>query len=234
MQSTPLLLRQLLRSSFGGAKSTIIPKASRPQKFSAPRRFQQPLCLRCQFKAQIRFYSDGKSSKKPENDQRTLGSDVPTRENIISTQKEENAPHPTLEKPRDPPRDELPSQEESRRSHLSKRFSHIMDNLQTNVFIAGQRLNDLTGYSGIEALKKEIEEQGGFPKTVFSTSNSNLIVSYRGRPEERPFRPASDQRVLRSSHIPTILLATGSQRAPPAQTRLDAHRPRALHQPLPL
>lgn len=55
---------------------------------------------------------------------------------------------------------ELPSQEEGRRSHVSKRFSHIMDHLQSNIFIAGQRLNDLTGYSGIEALKKDIEEQG--------------------------------------------------------------------------
>ncbi|KAK4693723.1 hypothetical protein P7C71_g3727, partial [Lecanoromycetidae sp. Uapishka_2] len=35
-----------------------------------------------------------------------------------------------------------------------------MDHLQSNIFIAGQRLNDLTGYSGIEALKKDIEEQG--------------------------------------------------------------------------
>lgn len=34
-----------------------------------------------------------------------------------------------------------------------------MDNLQSNIFIAGQRLNDLTGYSGIEALKKDIEQQ---------------------------------------------------------------------------
>ena len=58
------------------------------------------------------------------------------------------------------PRTELPSQEENRRSHISKSFSHIMDNLQSNIFIAGQRLNDLTGYSGIEALKKEIEGQG--------------------------------------------------------------------------
>ena len=55
---------------------------------------------------------------------------------------------------------ELPSHEEGRRSHVAKRFSHVMDNLQTNIFVAGQRLNDLTGYSGIEALKKEIEEQG--------------------------------------------------------------------------
>ena len=57
-------------------------------------------------------------------------------------------------------RKELPSQEEGRRSHISKRFSHVMDHLQSNIFIAGQRLNDLTGYSGIEALKKDIEEQG--------------------------------------------------------------------------
>jgi hypothetical protein len=57
-------------------------------------------------------------------------------------------------------RNDLPSQEEGRRSHLSKRISHILDHLQSNIFIAGQRLNDLTGYSGIEALKKDIEQQG--------------------------------------------------------------------------
>lgn len=57
-------------------------------------------------------------------------------------------------------RDDLPSQEEGRRSRLSKRLFHVMDHLQSNIFIAGQRLNDLTGYSGIEALKKDIEQQG--------------------------------------------------------------------------
>ena len=58
-------------------------------------------------------------------------------------------------------RDDLPSRREGRRSLLSKRFSHLMDNFQANVFIAGQRLNDLTGYSGIEALKQDIELHGG-------------------------------------------------------------------------
>ena len=57
-------------------------------------------------------------------------------------------------------RKDLPSAQEGRRSQLAKRLSHLMDNMQTNVFIAGQRLNDLTGYTGIEALKKEIEDQG--------------------------------------------------------------------------
>lgn len=57
-------------------------------------------------------------------------------------------------------RDSLPSEDEGQRSNLSKKFSHLMDNVQSNIFFAGQRLNDLTGYSGIEALKRDIEEQG--------------------------------------------------------------------------
>lgn len=58
--------------------------------------------------------------------------------------------------------DSLPSQMEKRRSQLSKKFTDLMDNIQGNVFIAGQKLNDLTGYSSIEKLKKEIETQGQF------------------------------------------------------------------------
>ena len=54
----------------------------------------------------------------------------------------------------------LPSYLESRRSKWSKQFDEAMDNLQSNVFVAGQRLNDLTGYSSIEALKNEIQFQG--------------------------------------------------------------------------
>jgi sensitive to high expression protein 9 len=54
----------------------------------------------------------------------------------------------------------LPSYLEGRRSQISKQFSTMMDNLQSNIFVAGQRLNDLTGYSGIEALKNEIQFQG--------------------------------------------------------------------------
>lgn len=53
----------------------------------------------------------------------------------------------------------LPSQISSRYSNLQKQFSSFMDNLQGNIFIASKRLNDLTGYSGIEALKQEIEQQ---------------------------------------------------------------------------
>lgn len=41
-----------------------------------------------------------------------------------------------------------------------------MDNVQSNIFTASQHLNDLTGYSGIEALKKSIEKQ---EELVFTT-----------------------------------------------------------------
>lgn len=37
-----------------------------------------------------------------------------------------------------------------------------MDNFQTHVFTASKRLNDLTGYSSIERLKKDIEQQETF------------------------------------------------------------------------
>ncbi|KAL2164986.1 hypothetical protein VTH06DRAFT_282, partial [Thermothelomyces fergusii] len=48
----------------------------------------------------------------------------------------------------------LPSFTETRRHPLSARFSAFMDNLQARVLTATQAINDLTGYSAIEAIKK--------------------------------------------------------------------------------
>ncbi|KAK6600562.1 She9/Mdm33 family protein [Botrytis cinerea] len=53
---------------------------------------------------------------------------------------------------------ELPSTLESRRLAVTKKLSHLMDHMQGNIFIASQRINDLTGYSGIEALKNKITD----------------------------------------------------------------------------
>lgn len=55
---------------------------------------------------------------------------------------------------------ELPSSASQRRSDASKRLSKLMDRIESSVFIAGQRLNDLTGYTGIDALRREIDNQG--------------------------------------------------------------------------
>lgn len=55
----------------------------------------------------------------------------------------------------------LPSESEKRRSNLVKWFSDKMDNFQATLFTAGQALNDATGYSAIERLKRaiDVEEQ---------------------------------------------------------------------------
>ncbi|KAL2131875.1 hypothetical protein VTI74DRAFT_4487 [Chaetomium olivicolor] len=55
----------------------------------------------------------------------------------------------------DPPADNhpLPSFTETHRHPLSARFSTFMDNLQSRALTATQTLNDLTGYSAIEAIK---------------------------------------------------------------------------------
>ncbi|KAK9385317.1 Mdm33 family-domain-containing protein [Lipomyces mesembrius] len=53
----------------------------------------------------------------------------------------------------------LPSKLEARRSQLSKTLSQKLDLLQTTLFTAGKTLNNLTGYSEIELLRKAIEKQ---------------------------------------------------------------------------
>ncbi|RVD84955.1 uncharacterized protein DFL_003291 [Arthrobotrys flagrans] len=54
---------------------------------------------------------------------------------------------------------ELPSEKESKRFTIVKNLTSRLDHLQAAIFTAGQKINDLTGYSGIEALKKDIELQ---------------------------------------------------------------------------
>lgn len=85
----------------------------------------------------------------------------------------------------------LPSYLESRRSQMSKQFSTMMDNLQSNVFVAGQRLNDLTGYSGIEALKNEIHIQG--TSTLLAQTDLKLIISTYQRTASAQLAHTSDK-----------------------------------------
>jgi sensitive to high expression protein 9 len=95
----------------------------------------------------------------------TIVHTIPESSSIVHG-KDKTEPHgresSTGSKPPPPPSDDdktLPSDFSSRYSHLRRRFTHFMDNFQTHVFTASRRLNDLTGYSGIEALKEEIERQ---------------------------------------------------------------------------
>ncbi|KIW87985.1 uncharacterized protein Z519_11570 [Cladophialophora bantiana CBS 173.52] len=93
----------------------------------------------------------------------TIVHTIPESASIVHTSKHEA--HTAPDKPEPEPAqpssssETLPSAISSRYSDLQQRFAHFMDNFQTHVFTASRRLNDLTGYSGIEALKTDIEHQ---------------------------------------------------------------------------
>ena len=55
--------------------------------------------------------------------------------------------------------DPLSTGEPSRTAQLRQRFGYFMDNFQTYIFSASRSLNDLTGYTSIEALKNTISTQ---------------------------------------------------------------------------
>ncbi|OJJ50806.1 hypothetical protein ASPZODRAFT_126754 [Penicilliopsis zonata CBS 506.65] len=144
------------------------------------------VCLRCQFRTNPSLFLDNESNKSKEPQAHPSesvntsswsslsdnGSSSPivdsgeVRHTIAEETKEkelrQGEKNQTREESPDDPatqRGSLPSYLDERRSQLSKRFSSVMDNLQSNVFVAGQRLNDFTGYSAIEVLKRDIQEQ---------------------------------------------------------------------------
>ncbi len=185
MQSMQWLLRQPLRTSINTSRSSM-PVRSRVSPFPLPRPLRYPgstrrdfsVCLRCQFRSQPALLSDeikGPTDGKPEEKSRFVESPIATPESsregeadagvqgspqaadTVHTQGQEGKQKVNTSRSES---GGLPSYLEDRRSQFSKQFSTVMDNLQSNVFVAGQRLNDLTGYSSIEALKRSIHEQG--------------------------------------------------------------------------
>ncbi|OXV11355.1 hypothetical protein Egran_00882 [Elaphomyces granulatus] len=148
MQPLPSIFRQSLRSGISLARTSCLRPTATAFHVSNLTRSSlrsRTICIQCQFKVQYRLYSSkgeevlsGRQSLNPE---------------FSSGDVEQRADQG------EPMQAGLPSEAEGRRSQLSKQLTGMMDNLQSNVFIAGQRLNDLTGYSAIEKLKREIEAQ---------------------------------------------------------------------------
>ncbi|KAF7595659.1 sensitivity to high expression protein she9 [Aspergillus hancockii] len=182
MQSMPLLLRQSIRSTVTftrtsrPVRSPLLPAVG-PKPLSAgldPQR-QFSVCLQCQFRSRFALCSSKETDKL--KDVKTAEESV---DKVVSSEGSSSStielgagslePPATKEgsekqggkdgvNPQATESSGLPSYLENRRSQLSKQFTTMMDNLQSNVFVAGQRLNDLTGYSSIEALKNEIHAQ---------------------------------------------------------------------------
>ncbi|KAJ9643708.1 sensitivity to high expression protein she9 [Knufia peltigerae] len=186
MQQAPLRLSQTLWSAFRAAKPAHRPL---PRRFSSVVRHspQRWNCRRSGIAVQARFYSDTKpeidrkvedaksriedsldaradhvaegEKKLKDFQDETIVHTIPESSSIVYTKTSEEQ---TTKKPTDPPPStdkSLPSDFSSRYSHIRRRFTDFMDNFQTHVFVASRRLNDLTGYSGIEELKHEIEHQ---------------------------------------------------------------------------
>ncbi|TVY88432.1 Sensitive to high expression protein-like protein, mitochondrial [Lachnellula willkommii] len=110
--------------------------ASQAIRISNRSSFRASTCIQCKIRTQTRQYVDSPKPPPP-NPPKT---DIPSPESALP----------------DEVHSDLPSAREGRRNQLTKRFSHLMDHMQGNIFIASQRINDLTGYSGIEALKGRI------------------------------------------------------------------------------
>ncbi|KIX08452.1 uncharacterized protein Z518_03108 [Rhinocladiella mackenziei CBS 650.93] len=184
MQQAPLRLSQTLWSAFRAAKP-LHKSLPRPHQFPSlvPSSPQIWTRQRPQIAFQARFYSESKSeidrkaedaesrieesleahpeaaaqAKQPKDPQDgTTVHTIPEASSVFHSSRIEENKNPWSEIPHDKP---LPSDSSSRYSNLRNRFTDFMDNFQTHIFTASRRLNDLTGYSGIEALKNEIEHQ---------------------------------------------------------------------------
>jgi sensitive to high expression protein 9 len=74
------------------------------------------------------------------------------------------------------PDEHLPSHQDRQRSNLEKRFTAMMDELLPKIAVVTQKVNTYTGtdYSGVEALRREIKEQGmllsGYPQVASLTT----------------------------------------------------------------
>ncbi|KAL4761329.1 putative mitochondrion biogenesis protein (She9) [Aspergillus foveolatus] len=181
MQSMPWLFRQSLRTSLNLSRTSLPGRSpispapiSKVHSKAAKRNFS--VCLRCHFRSQpsvrsdeIKRSTDEEQDKKIEEPVIALGAPETTQAepnagaqntsqaaDTVHTQEQEGKKE---DEPGSTQTGGLPSYIENRRSQFSKQFTTWMDNLQSNVFVAGQRLNDLTGYSSIEALKRNIQEQ---------------------------------------------------------------------------
>jgi sensitive to high expression protein 9 len=98
------------------------------------------------------------------------------------------------------PDEHLPSHQERQRSNFEKRLSQFMDELLPKIAVVTQKVNTYTGtdYSGIEALRREIQEQGMLQvdthsRCMSNTSQRNLskLVALQSNPRKKPWMPLS-------------------------------------------
>ncbi|KOS23195.1 Sensitive to high expression protein 9 -like protein [Escovopsis weberi] len=90
---------------------------------------------------------------------------------------------------------ELPSTTEGRRSALNQRFSVLMDSLQNRALSATQTLNDMTGYTGIEAIKASNE----------SMERALADAQSRVRSARQAYKTSNTKRATTQREVTTLL-----------------------------
>ncbi|KAI1406769.1 Mdm33 family-domain-containing protein [Hypoxylon sp. FL1857] len=182
--STTRALKPLFGPGYRLLLEQLAPQSARKLILSS--RVSNPVCPSCRHtfvlsstQRHLRFYSSGSPPPKPPNNEDNKSpfenefpfafpppSQEPSQPPSPSSQQPEPTPasnqSPAPEQPpakdQQPPSPDpdLPSTQNSRRSTLNRKLSSFMDRAQTTLFAASQRINDLTGYSGIETLKSQI------------------------------------------------------------------------------
>ena len=111
------------------------------------------------------------------------------------------------------PDEHLPSHQDRQRSNLEKRFTALMDELLPKIAVVTQKVNTFTGtdYSGVEALRREIKEQGTLLSKIPSSCNSNNMQ-----------RNLSKLAVLRLTPPKKLSMLLSSSRLPPRRRSLPS------------
>jgi sensitive to high expression protein 9 len=102
------------------------------------------------------------------------------------------------------PDEHLPSHQERQRSNIEKRFTALMDELLPKIAVVTQKVNTYTGtdYSGIEALRREIKEQGMLALVPSSLGMSNTPQSSLSKPVVLRSTPQKKLSMLLSNSRP--------------------------------
>jgi sensitive to high expression protein 9, mitochondrial len=183
--------RTLARAALGHARLGLLPLSTPTPstRLIGMSRFQTcpAACLQCRVrtveKIPARFYSSKPSdnnkpaSTAPEREASTDGGSEPSPSSSSSVASE------------------LPSAYDRRRSAANQKFSDLMDNLQSRALTASQTLNELTGYSAIEEIKRD---------------NANLEVALadahsRVRNARQAFKTSNAKRSATQREVTTLL-----------------------------
>ncbi|KAL9113094.1 MAG: hypothetical protein Q9227_002706 [Pyrenula ochraceoflavens] len=178
MQPASWRLARVVRTAFKVSRPATFPHKESYRSFVQPAEaFHRPrICSRTRLLPKDQSLS---YSTEPQNSGRDTSSPDSQRSNPQS----QRSPSQSHIKPPSSTHP-LPSNAEHARSLLSKRFTHLLDNMQSLLLTSSQRLNDLTGYTGIEALKSQIssaESSVDSTRTALRTARSSYTTAIAQR-----------------------------------------------------